>query len=130
MDEFSFDVFLPCRKGSKRVLKKNTRPFCSNKKSLLEIKLEQLIKVKELNKIILSTDDSECIYIAENMKDDNNKVFIDNRPSFLAEDSTDLKDLIKYAYKISFSKHIIWTHVTSPFFEGSNYVEAIRLSRK
>ena len=28
MDELSFDLFLPCRKGSKRVIKKNSRPFC------------------------------------------------------------------------------------------------------
>lgn len=126
MDELKFDVFLPCRKGSKRVIRKNTRPFCDKKKSLLQIKLEQLIKIKELNKIIVSTDDIDCINIGKNIQNDNKKLLIDKRPSSLAEDSTDLKDLIKYAYKISYSNHIIWTHVTSPFFDKKNYLEAIK----
>ena len=130
MDELSFDLFLPCRKGSKRVIKKNSRPFCKKNKSLLQVKLEQLIKIKEINKIILSTDDIECINIAEDIKKINKILFIDKRPSYLAEDNTNLKDLIKYAYKISSSKHIIWTHVTSPFFESSDYAQAIKIYKE
>ena len=97
---------------------------------MLQVKLEQLIKIKEINKIILSTDDIECINIAEDIKKINKILFIDKRPSYLAEDNTNLKDLIKYAYKISSSKHIIWTHVTSPFFESSDYAQAIKIYKE
>ena len=42
--------FIPIRKGSKRVINKNTRPILHFKKGLTEIKVRQLLKLKHLLK--------------------------------------------------------------------------------
>ena len=45
MSSDSIAVFLPVRKGSKRVENKNTKPFAGFQNGLLELKLKQLIKI-------------------------------------------------------------------------------------
>jgi CMP-N-acetylneuraminic acid synthetase len=50
-------VFLPCRKGSGSVVRKNTKPFANIEKGLIALKLSQLVQCKNVNKIIVSTDD-------------------------------------------------------------------------
>ena len=59
--------FLPTRSGSQRVVEKNTRNFAETKGGLTKIKLLQLIKTKNVDEIILSTNNDECISIAENL---------------------------------------------------------------
>ena len=54
-------AFLPCRSGSQRIKNKNTRKFSKFKFGLFQLKVEQLIKVKELSEIIISTDDTKII---------------------------------------------------------------------
>ena len=39
-------AFIPCRAGSERIAKKNTKLFAGKEGGLLAIKLEQLLKVK------------------------------------------------------------------------------------
>jgi CMP-N-acetylneuraminic acid synthetase len=58
-------VFLPCRKGSQRVPNKNTRPFAGVDGGLLRIKLEELLKAKLIDKIILSSNDAEVLQIGK-----------------------------------------------------------------
>ena len=55
------NVYLPCRKGSKRVKTKNTKPFFKFKFGLFENKINQLLKVKSIAKIFVSTDDPKII---------------------------------------------------------------------
>lgn len=120
-------IFLPTRKGSIRVKQKNTRPFSVYKEGgLLELKLEQLIKVKKVHEIILSTNDEKSKKIAEKYVNRSKKLKIINRPNSLASDNTKLSDLIKYAGNISDGNHLLWTHVTSPFIDALNYEEAIK----
>ena len=125
MPDTKFDLFIPCRKGSKRVKKKNILPFDKDGRSLLEIKLLQVSDLPFVENIIISTDDPQCIEIARKLKETNKLIKIDLRPKNLAQDNTELKDLIRYFGEISESEHIIWTHVTSPFFKSNNYKSAI-----
>ena len=55
------NVFLPCRKKSSRVKNKNTKKFADINFGLLEIKLEQLLRSKLINKIYISTNDKKNI---------------------------------------------------------------------
>jgi len=57
-------AFLPCRSGSQRVPEKNTKDFAGVKGGILHIKLNQLLKSKRINAIILSTDDPKAQEIA------------------------------------------------------------------
>ncbi|KAB1066518.1 acylneuraminate cytidylyltransferase family protein [Tamlana haliotis] len=116
-------VFLPCRAGSERVPKKNTKPFAGVEGGLLVIKLKELLKVNLVSKIVLSTNDPVVIDIAESLK--SNNILIDKRPEALASSSTSTDDLIKYVPEVIKEGHIMWTHVTSPFLDSKVYTEII-----
>ena len=119
-------AFLPCRSGSQRIKNKNTRKFSNYKFGLFELKIAQLIKVKELSEIIVSTDDKKIISFLEKKK--NRKINLIKRPKHLASSETKTDDLIIYSSKLFDKKdHILWTHVTSPLFGAKDYANAIKI---
>ena len=119
-------AFLPCRSGSQRIKNKNTRKFSKYKFGLFQLKIEQLIKVKELDEIIVSTDDLKIIKFLKKKK--YKKINLVKRPKNLASNSTRTDDLIIYSSKL-FNKndHVLWTHVTSPLFGTKDYSNAIKV---
>ena len=52
-------AIIPIRKNSQRIKNKNFRKFYNNK-SLLEIKIEQLKRVKLIDKIVVSSDSKKA----------------------------------------------------------------------
>jgi N-acylneuraminate cytidylyltransferase len=112
-------VFLPTRKGSERVLGKNTRTFAGISGGLLRLKINQLLECKCVDEIILSTNDEKSIEVANSF--DNSKLKVIRRPEHLALSSTSLVDLINYSKDICTHDHIMWTHVTSPFVFAESY---------
>jgi N-acylneuraminate cytidylyltransferase len=117
--------FLPTRKGSLRVLNKNTRQFSKFSGGLLENKLIQLQDSMLIDEVILSTNDYECIEIASKFVEKYPKIRIVERPEELCLDTTNLKDLITYVPTITQANYILWGHVTTPLFDGKCYDEAI-----
>ena len=117
-------VFLPCRAGSERVPEKNTRSFAGLEGGLLKIKLNQILKINLVDKIILSTNDPRVIEIAQNISD---RIVIDVRSEELSLSSTSTDDLIKYIPSIITEGHVLWTHTTSPFLTNDIYSEAIKI---
>ena len=119
------NVFLPCKKNSKRVKNKNKRKFANIKFGLVKIKLKQLIRAKLINNIYLSTDDNQIILFAKSLK--NKKIVIHSRKDkSLSTDSTVTQKLIQHAMKIIPDGHILWTHVTSPFIDENIYDNVIK----
>ena len=129
MSDKSVSVFLPVRKGSERVPFKNTRSFAGIKEGLLGLKLQQLISLREIEEIVVSSNDEKCIEIAKSFQRDG-RIKIDLRPGQLCTSETDLRDLIIYCANVCSHQHILWTHVTSPFFDVQNYRLAIENYRK
>ncbi|KRV75228.1 cytidylyltransferase domain-containing protein [Pseudomonas citronellolis] len=126
--KLNITAFLPCRKGSQRIENKNIRPFSSYPNGLLEIKLEQLLDCQEINKIIVSSNDERVIEITEKLINSRKikKIIIDERPEHLGSSSTSTDEVIGYvAEKFKF-EHLLWTHVTSPFVDQSDYSQCIR----
>lgn len=117
-------VFLPCRAGSERIPEKNTKPFAGIENGLLGIKLQQLLNVKLIDQIIVSTNDPKVVEVVKKVSD---SVLIDQRPEHLALSSTSTDDLINYVPTIIEEGHVVWTHTTSPFLEESVYNAAIKL---
>ncbi len=115
-------AFVPCRAGSQRVPRKNTKEFAGIKGGLLRIKLNQLLEVDQIDRIVLSTNDEEVMNIGSRL---DRRVFIDERPEYLATSLTSTDDLIKYVPKIILEGHVVWTHVTSPFITKDVYGSAI-----
>ena len=116
-------AFLPCRKGSERIKDKNIKKIFNYEMGLVQIKLNQLLNVKKIKKIILSTDDLKIINFAKNLN--NNKIIIDIRPDFLCTNNTSTDILIKYVGEKYDNINILWTHVTSPFINKELYENLI-----
>ncbi|WP_282018320.1 cytidylyltransferase domain-containing protein [Salegentibacter mishustinae] len=117
-------VFLPTRKGSERVINKNTRKFSNFEGGLLELKLRQLAEL-DVDEVILSTNDEESIKVAQmfELKIPNLRIVI--RPDDLAASTTKLTDLIQYVPSLTECDNIIWTHVTSPMVSTEVYSESL-----
>jgi N-acylneuraminate cytidylyltransferase len=125
MDKIVF--FLPVRKGSQRVLSKNIRPFADIPGGLVENKIRQLIQSEKISEIILSTNDENCIRVAEPYIAICSRLKIIERPNELCLDSTNLQDLITYVPTITNANHILWGHVTTPIADAKEYDKAITL---
>ncbi len=115
----TLSIFLPCRKGSERIPRKNTRMFAGVGGGLLRIKLEQLLRVEAADEIVLSTNDGEAMAIAADYAD---AVRVMTRPESLCRADTPLCELIEHAGDICSGENILWTHVTSPLFDRYNEV--------
>ncbi len=118
------NVFLPCRKGSKRILHKNTKKFSNFKLGLFEIKFNQIINIKNLDKVYVSTDDNKIINFLKKKK--SNKIIIIKRAKKLADNSASTDDLIKHVSQIINTGNILWTHVSSPFINTENYNKIVK----
>tara|TARA_B100001939_G_C16893375_1_gene596472 strand:+ start:651 stop:1394 length:744 start_codon:yes stop_codon:yes gene_type:complete len=124
----SITVFVPIRKGSKRIKNKNTKSLPGLKLGLTELKINQLNKLrKEYKKIykkkldiVISTDNMKIINFAKKF---NWLQVIKRRKNLSTDDS--LSKLIGYVPKICLSKFILWTHVTSPKFNEKDYLDFI-----
>lgn len=116
-------VFLPTRKGSERVINKNTRDFNNITGGLLYLKLNELLKAELIDEIILSTNDSVSMEIASRFN--SSKIILNERPEELAQGNTSLLDLVDYVPSVCNYPNILWTHVTSPFIEASDYDKMI-----
>jgi len=57
-------AIVPIRKGSQRVIDKNFKDFF-NSKSLLELKIESLLQIKNIDDIVINTDSEDAIKIAK-----------------------------------------------------------------
>lgn len=82
---------IPARAGSKRVKDKNIRPFAG--KTLTQLSIEQAIESKILDRIIVSSDSTEVLKIAETYKSIEGL----RRPSRLATDTAPAIDYMKHA---------------------------------
>ena len=116
-------AFLPCRKGSQRVPKKNIKPFGEFDNGLIEIKLKQLLETSQIDKIVLSTNDEEIITFAQNLN--SKKIYIHKRDDSLASSATSTDELVTHALELIPDGHILWTHVTSPFINSHLYSNVI-----
>ncbi|MCP1304862.1 acylneuraminate cytidylyltransferase family protein [Halomonas sp. R1t8] len=119
-------ALIPARAGSERVKYKNTRPFAEFKNGLLELKLRQLVKVKEISKIIVSTNDPiVSAYATHFGKSIDGRVKVIDRPDELGRSSTPMSAFIRYAASLEDSGTMLMTHVTHPFITSSVFSELI-----
>ncbi|WP_413701744.1 cytidylyltransferase domain-containing protein [Psychromonas sp. KJ10-10] len=116
-------AFLPCRKGSQRIPDKNVKDFAGVKGGLLKIKLEQLLKCKKIDSIVVSSNDERVLSFANKVND--SRIVVDDRPDHLGSSSTTTDELIKYVPSIVKEGEVLWTHVTSPFITEFDYENII-----
>jgi len=115
--------FLPCRKGSQRIPRKNIKPFSGTKHGLIEIKLKQLLQSELIEEIILTTNDDDILSFASSLN--QSKITLHKRIEELSSSETSTDKLIAHAADLIPEGHILWTHVTSPFITAKHYDEII-----
>ena len=112
-------VILPMRKGSKRLKNKNIKKI--NKKPLYKITINKLLKIKEIKKIIVTTD--------YNFKFSSKKIVVHKRPKHLTS-NCNINKAIKDVIDNFKSEHYIQLHVTSPLLKSSTIRRAILYYKK
>lgn len=122
--------FLPCRAGSERVLKKNTKPFSAYQNGLIQVKLRQILATQLIDEVVITTNDPDVLEYAESLREP--RLRLHRRVEKLSSSATSTDQLVAHALDLIPSGDILWTHVTSPFITGSLYDEIIRtyLDRK
>lgn len=126
----SVTAFLPCRAGSQRVPHKNTRPFAGESEGLLGIKLRHLLDTPEIDLVLLSTNDPLVIEIGErHVASAGGRLRIDLRPDHLCSSATSTDEVIAYVPSVVPEGDVLWTHVTSPFYDAAEYSAAIAAYR-
>jgi len=121
MKKLKITAVIVTRKNSRRVKNKNTRLF-HNKDSLLSLKIKQLKKVKEINEIIVGSDDPKAELIANRLK----VRFCRREKIFCDEKSTSPNDMIRNMLKFFSSDIVLWAHCTNPFVDEKLYRIAIK----
>ena len=110
---------IPVKHKSERVNNKNFRPFIDNK-SILDIKIEQLLKLKFLKKIFISSNKkSLSIY-------NSPKIQLISRANKFCNNKISWSEMISHVIEslpIKMNDLVLWCHTTSPLFD--NFEKAI-----
>ena len=91
---------------------------------LVENKIKQLLSCKRIDEIIFSTNDENCVEVANKFTSDK-RLKIIPLPEELCLSSTNLQDLICYVPTITDADHILWGHVTTPLASADDYDRGI-----
>jgi N-acylneuraminate cytidylyltransferase len=114
---------IPVRNGSKRVPNKNFRPFFNNK-SLLEIKIEQLLNFTSNNYISINGDDGPAKNIAEKYS-----INFTKRDKKLTSSTASPHDVwVNIAKNYNKEDHLAYVLCNNPFFDA--YYEATKIYKK
>ena len=108
------------RAGSQRIKNKNITPFSDT--NLLELKLQLLIKVKNIDEIIVNSDSDAMLKIAEKYN-----VKAQKREAYFASSEATNSDFHKHIGEVTSSDFIFLAPVCSPFISVKRHVEAIDL---
>ena len=111
-------VLIAVRGGSKRVPRKNVRPFCDS--SMLELKVQQALRLEGVNNVVVTSDDDEMLHMAEKLGATPMK-----RDPYYATDTVPMGDVYVHLASTLDCKDILWTPVTSPLVQDKTVQDCI-----
>ncbi len=123
----NFFAVIPVKYISERVKSKNFRKFYNNK-SLLDILLDKLIKIKSISKIYISTDNEK---LKLNNQYTKKRIEIIKRDKKYCNNKTPWSDVIHNVVSnipINNNDNLMWCHTTTPLFD--DYEIALRQYKK
>lgn len=112
-------ALIPVRSGSKRVQNKNIRPFADS--NLLEIKIKQLQRLKNLDGIVVNSNDDTMLDIARNLGVEAVK-----RDEYYAGDNV-TNEMYKNIAENCPCDIIMYTNVTSPLISDETIEKCIEM---
>jgi len=114
-------ALIPMKGHSERVPNKNLKNFSG--KPLYHAIMNQLLKSKMINNIVVDTDSS---LIKENIVDNFKDISIIDRPKEIQGDFISMNEIIKYDLSQLQGEHFIQTHCTNPLLRTSTIDNAIQ----
>ena len=112
-------AIIPVRAGSRRLKNKNIAPFAGT--TLLQYKIRQLQRVKEIDEIVVSSDSDIMLSLAEQEGASTHK----RAPEYCDEKSKTFGEVVAHVCENCDSADIIWATCTSPLVEPEMYSRAI-----
>lgn len=112
---------IPVRAGSRRLKNKNVAPFAGT--NLLLNKIEQLKKVNEVERIVVSSDSDMMLSMAQNAGVLTHKRGIE----FCDEKTKSFGEVVRHVAESVEGEHILWATCTSPLVFPPIYEKAISL---
>ncbi len=106
------------RSGSVRVINKNLCPFAGS--SLLEIKINQLKRIKLLDGIIVNSNDDEMLSLAQSLGCE-----VVKRDEYYASNTVSMSEVYKNMAENSNTNTIAYINVTNPLLTDKTIIEAI-----
>lgn len=120
MRKGKFTALIAVREGSNRVLKKNIRDFAGS--SLLQIKIEQALSINGIDEVVVSSDSTEMLSLADSFK-----VKTIKRPEDYCTNNVPMKDVYKHLASNLDCDHVIYLHVTSPLLQNDTLEKSIEI---
>lgn len=112
-------AIIPVRAGSTRLKNKNVAPFAGT--NLLLNKIEQLKKVPEVNRIVVSSDSDMMLKMASDAGVECHK----RAPEYCDEKSKTFGEVVRHIAESVEGTNILWATCTSPLVFPKTYSEAI-----
>lgn len=110
---------IPVREGSRRLKNKNIAPFAGT--NLLIFKIRQLKRVKNINKIVVSSDSDKMLTMAKSEGVSTHK----RAKEYCDEKTKSFGEVVEHIAKNVEGEHILWATCTSPLVFPKLYSEAI-----
>jgi len=117
----TFLAIIPARGGSKRLPRKNILNLCG--KPLISWSIEAGLKSKYIDKVVVSSDDTEILNISNELK-----VQVIKRPKELASDTSTSFDVVQHAIdNLESYEYILLLQPTSPLRNENHIDKAIEI---
>jgi CMP-N-acetylneuraminic acid synthetase len=112
-------ALIAVRSGSERVVNKNLRPFAGS--NLLELKIKQLKEIRELDGIVVNSNDDRMLEIAANLGAETVK-----RDPQYATSGVSMSDVYRNMAENFNGDIVVYANVTNPLVQSESYSTAIR----
>jgi len=119
MSKDKITAIVPVRAGSRRLKNKNISPFAGV--NLLLFKLNQLKKVKQIDKIVVSSDSDKMLKFASDMGVDTHKRDL----KYCDEVTMSFGDVVRHIAESVTGDHILWAPCTAPLVFPKTYKSSI-----
>lgn len=121
-------IIIPARGGSKRIPRKNIRPF--HGKPMIAWSIEAALQVEGIEAVIVSTDDEKIAAVAEH----HGAAVPFRRPAALADDYTGTVEVVAHAIEAYTQRkarpqYICCLYATAPFVTSDDLARGLNLIR-
>lgn len=116
-------ALIPVRSGSLRVKNKNIRPFAGS--SLLEIKIKQMLRIPELDGVLVNSNDDEMLKLAKSLGAETVK-----RDEYFATSEVSINEVYENMAQNINTDLILFADATNPLIEDETIRNVIRFYKE